>query len=107
MLKGLSDLGNMMKLQKELKSIQKRLKKTEIEGNSRDGSVRAVVNGEYKLMDIKIDISLLENVDKEKLEKMIISAVNSAVDKSRDYAAEEMSKLTGGINIPGIGNFLK
>ncbi len=107
MLKGLGDVGQMMKLQKEFKNIQKKLQKAEMEGESTDGTVKAKVNGEYKVVDIQIDENTLKTVDKRKLEKMIIFAVNDAVDKTKDFAAQEMTKLTGGLNIPGINNFLK
>ena len=107
MLKGLGEVGQMMKLQREMKSTQKKLKKIEIEGESKDGSVKAIVNGEFRLLDLKIDPDLLGNGDKNKIEGAIISAVNSAIDSSKEHAAKEMGKLTGGMNIPGLGNMLK
>ena len=107
MLKGLGDVGQMMKLQKEMKSTQKKLKKKEIEGKSKDGYVKAIVNGEFRLLDLKIDPEILENSDQNKLEGSIISAVNTAIDSSKEHAANEMSKLTGGMNIPGLGSMLK
>jgi len=107
MLKGLGDVGQMMKLQKELKSTQKKLKKKEIEGESKNGLITAVVNGEFKILNINIDKDFLNSGDKDKIEKMILSAINSAIDKSKDYAAQEMKKITGGMNIPGLDNLMK
>lgn len=107
MLKGLGDLGQIMKLQKEFKNIQKKLQKTESQGESKDGLVTARINGEYILTGIDIDESLLKSADKKKIESMIISAVNNAVEKSKECAATEMGRLTGGLNIPGLSNFLK
>jgi nucleoid-associated protein EbfC len=107
MLKGLGDLGQIMKLQKEFKNIQKKLQRSESQGESKDGSVKVMVNGEYCLTGLQIDESLLKSADKKKIESMIISAVNNAVEKVKEYAASEMGRLTGGLNIPGISNFLK
>jgi nucleoid-associated protein EbfC len=107
MLKGLGDIGQIMKLQKEFKNIQKRLQKTESEGSSQDASVKAKVNGEYRLTDIRIDEALVKSGDAKKIEKMVLQAVNAAVDRTKDVAAEEMQKLTGGLNIPGLSSFLK
>ncbi len=107
MLKGLGDIGQIMKLQKEFKDIQKRLQKTEVQGETSDGMVKARMNGEYRLTGIEVDQSLLGASERVKLEKMIIAAVNDAVDKTKDMAAREMGRLTGGLNIPGLGNFLK
>jgi len=107
MLKGLGDIGQIMKLQKEFKNIQKRLQKTESEGSSQDALVKAKVNGEYRVTDIRIDEALAKSGDAKKIEKAVLQAVNAAVDRTKEVAAEEMQKLTGGLNIPGLSSFLK
>lgn len=106
MLKGLGDMGKIMKLQRELKNVQKKLKSKITKGESADGLIVASVDGEYRLVDLKLDQGLLDSADIKKLQKTIISAVNDAVDKSKEYAASEMSRLTGGLNIPGLDNML-
>jgi DNA-binding YbaB/EbfC family protein len=107
MLKGLGEIGQVMKLQKEFKDIQKRLQKNEVEGESADGLVKVKMNGEYKAVDLQIDEEALRSPDRRKLEKMILAAYNDAVEKTKKYAAGEMARLTGGMNIPGLGNFFK
>ncbi|MBN2400993.1 MAG: YbaB/EbfC family nucleoid-associated protein [Spirochaetes bacterium] len=103
----LKDLGNMLKLQKELKDVQKALKKAESTAESHDGSIKATVNGEFTLVNISIDEKLLDRSNKQKLEKDIVSTINKAVGSSKEHAAKEMGKLTGGMNIPGLDKFLK
>ncbi|MCP4726347.1 MAG: YbaB/EbfC family nucleoid-associated protein [bacterium] len=107
MLKDLGNMGQIMKLQKKMKGIQKSLKKMETDGESSDGSVKATVNGEFMLTDISIDESLIQSGDTKKLQKMVLSAVNTAVSNSKDLAAKEMSSLTGGMNIPGLDDLMK
>ncbi len=107
MLKGLGDLGNIMKLQKEIKNIQKKLKKVETQGESLDGSIRATVNGDFRLISLRIDPDFLKGSDTGRLEEAIMGAVNSAIERNKDFAAQEMSRLTGGMNIPGLTDFLK
>ncbi len=107
MFKDMGNLGQVMKLQKQMKSIQKSLKKKETTGESSDGSVTATVNGEFMLTGINIDENLLKSNDKKKIEKMIMSAVNTAVNGSKEVAAQEMSSLTGGLNIPGLNDLMK
>lgn len=107
MLKGLGEMGQIMKLQKEFKNVQKKLQKSEAVGESTDGTVKATVNGEYTLVDLRIDEAALASADRRAIEKKIIFAVNDAVAKTKEYAAQEMARLTGGLNIPGLGNFLK
>ena len=104
MLKGLGDIGNLMKMQKEMKEMQKKLKKASLEGMSSDDSVKATVNGEYELLDIKVSQDLIRTGDIKKIEKMILSAVNDAIVKVKEYSASEMARLAGGMD---LSNFFK
>ena len=103
MLKGLGDIGNLMKMQKEMKNLQKKLKASRVESESNDGNVKAVVNGEFSLLELSIKPEFITDGDAKKIEKMVVSAVNNAVEKMKRQSAEEMSRLTGGLNIPGLG----
>lgn len=105
MLKGLGDMANIMKLQKEFKNTQKAIKKAKLEGQNQDGTVKAVVTGEYSLTDLKIDKSLAETGDSKKIEREVMAAVNSAVEEVRNFSAAEMNKLTGGMG-PELMNML-
>ena len=102
MLKGLGDIGQLMKMQKEMKNIQKKIQKTRIDGESSDGSVKAVVNGEFTLLDISINENLIKAGDVKKVEKMVFSAINDAVNKARDFAAAEMKVIAGGMDLGGM-----
>ena len=86
---------NMAKLQSEAANI-------EVEGQSGGGLVRVKANGAMDLLRIDIDPSLMPSGDKEMLEDLICAAVNDALRKSRQTLEEEMRKLTGGLNIPGM-----
>jgi len=107
MLKGLGDLGNIMKLQREFKNIQKKLKKTEATGETADGQVKVTVNGEYRFTDVSIDPGLVSGGDATKIEKAVVFAANMAVEKIKEESAREMTRLTGGMNVPGLTDFLK
>jgi DNA-binding YbaB/EbfC family protein len=100
MLKGLGELGNLMKLQKEMKEIQKTLKKTHVEGFCSDESVKTVVNGEFEFQSIYIAPELLAG-DSKKLEKLVLFAINDAVERMKRKSSEEMSKFAG-MNLPGM-----
>ncbi|MCX7679921.1 MAG: YbaB/EbfC family nucleoid-associated protein [Spirochaetes bacterium] len=107
MLKGLGDIGNIMRLQREFKNLQKKLKKMEATGETADGLVKVSVSGEYRVVDVVIADELISSGDKRKLEKSIAFACNVAIDKMKELAAKEMSNLTGGLNIPGLTDFFK
>ena len=102
MLKGLGDIGNLMKMQKEMKNIQKKIQKARISGESNDGSVKAVVNGEFSLLELSINDALVKAGDTKKVEKMVFAAINNAVDNARNYSAEEMKKIAGGMDLGSL-----
>jgi DNA-binding YbaB/EbfC family protein len=107
MLKGLGDIGNLMKLQKEFKNTQKKITKARITGESPGGEVRATFSGDYKLVELNIDPASVKDADVKKIEKAVAAAINDAVDKVKEFSAEEMGNLTGGLNLPGLGSFFK
>ena len=87
--------SNMAKLQAEAAAIQ-------VEGQSGGGLVRVTANGAMDVLRVNIDPSLITDNDREMLEDLICAATNDALRKSRQTLEQEMRKLTGGINIPGL-----
>lgn len=107
MLKGLGDIASIMKMQKDFKSAQKTITRAKIQGMSPDESVTVVMTGDFKLDEIRIEPELAKSGDSKKIERAVFAAVNSTVDKVKEFSAAEMAKLTGGMNIPGLMDFLK
>lgn len=114
-MKGMGNLGNMMKqmqkqaadMQKKMEEIQAGLKERVIEANSGGGMVSVHVNGKQELLSIKIDPEVVDPNDVQMLEDLILAAVSQGMKKSQEMHQEEMSKLTGGMNIPGLSNLLQ
>lgn len=108
MFGGLGNLANMMKqaksLQANMQQMQQELAGRRYEAEAGAGLVRVVVNGKSELVDIKIDPQAADDV--ELLEDMIKAALGAAAKKAQDGAKEEMAKLTGGMNIPGLSDML-
>ncbi len=107
MLKGLGDIGNMMKLQKEFKNIQKKITDSVLVGVSPNAKVSVEMAGDYKVKEITIDPAYLKSVDQKELEKMLRTAFNNAVDAVKHFSTEEMEKLAGGLGLPGLGGMFK
>lgn len=106
MLKGLGDLGNLMKMQKEMKALQKKIASATVEAQSQDGTVTAVMNGEFRLVDLRIAEGAPVQ-DRKKLEKMILTTVGDAHTRAREFSENEMKRLAGGMNMPGLGDLFK
>jgi hypothetical protein len=64
--------------------------------------VEATVNGRQELLSLRIDPEVASPDDVEMLQDLILAAVNEALNRSREMMAQEMSKLTGGMQIPGL-----
>lgn len=108
MLGGLGNLAGMLKQAKEMKGrleeMQAELANKRFEGEAGGGGVTATVDGRGNLVDIKITPDAAADV--ELLEDMIKAAVGTAARKSQEGVQNEMSKLTGGLNIPGLDDLL-
>jgi DNA-binding YbaB/EbfC family protein len=113
-MKGMGNLGNMMKqmqkqasgMQKKMEEAQESLKERVLEASSGGGMVTVHVNGRQEILSIKIDKEVVDPDDVQMLEDLILAAVSQALKNSQEMYQEEMGKLTGGINIPGLSNLL-
>jgi len=99
-------LGNIMKqaqqMQQKMARMQQELQAREVEASAGGGMVTATVNGAQQLVDLKVEPSVVDPEDVEMLQDLVMAAVNEAIKKSQAMAQEEMSKITGGMNIPGL-----
>lgn len=106
MLKGLGDIASLMKSAKEMQGrmseIQDRLALMRIQGSAGGGMVTFEVNGKQDVLGCTIDPMLYDSGDREMLEELSVSAMNDALNKSKQAAAEAMQEITGGLNIPGM-----
>ena len=94
--------------QKTMKDIQKKLQAIRIEVETGAGAVKAIVNGEAELIDLKIDTSILSDKELSVLPKLILKAVQEAQKKSKNEAAASMKNLAGSMpSIPGLDQLFK
>ncbi len=103
------NLGNLMrqaqKMQEKMAEIQKGLAEKTCQASSGGGMVTVTVNGALKVVDIKIDRSVVDPEDVEMLEDLVMAAVNEAFKRAQEMVSEEMSKVTSGLGInlpPGL-----
>ena len=100
------NMGQMMKqaqkLQEDMQRLQEELGEKTVEGTAGGGMVQAVATGKQELVSIEIEKDVVDPEDIEMLQDLVTAAVNEALRKSRDMVTEQMSRLTGGIDIPGL-----
>jgi DNA-binding YbaB/EbfC family protein len=101
-------LGDMMrqaqKLQEEMMRAQEEAKKKTVEATSGGGMVTVVASGANEIISIKIEKDVVNPEDVDMLQDLILAATNEALRRAQEMVSDEMSKLTGGMKIPGIGD---
>ena len=103
---GMGNIGNMMKqaqkLQAKMLQLQTELADKTVEATAGGGMVKVVANGKQQIISIVIEKEVVDPEDVEMLQDLITAAVNDALAKSQEMVSSQMSKLTGGMNIPGL-----
>lgn len=100
-------LGDIMReaqrLQAEMQKMQEEAKKKTVEASAGGGMVTVTANGAGEVISIKIERDVVNPDDVEMLQDLILAAANEALRRAHEMVNEEMSKLTGGLQIPGLG----
>lgn len=87
-------------MQARLAKAQEELESETAEGTAGGGAVKVVMTGQQRLQSVEITPEAVEDV--EMLQDLVVAAVNDAQEKIQKLAADKMSALTGGMNIPGL-----
>jgi len=102
-------LTNFGKIMKQAQQVQARMMKLQeelalktVEASAGGGMVTAVVNGRFEVLSLKIEKDVVTPDDIEMLQDLIMAAVNEGLRKAQEMAQAEMSKITGGLQIPGM-----
>ena len=98
----MSMMKQAQKLQAKMAEMQAELGNRTVSAQAGGGMVEAVVNGRQELLSLRIDPEVVSADDVEMLQDLVLAAVNEALNRSREMMAQEMSKLTGGMQIPGL-----
>jgi DNA-binding YbaB/EbfC family protein len=102
----MKNLGSIMKqaqkMQAQIAKIQEELAQKTVEASAGGGMISVVANGKQEIVSIKIEPEVVDPKDVEMLQDLVVAAVNEALRKAQEMVAEEMSKVTGGLQIPGL-----
>ncbi len=105
-MKQMGNMGNMMKqaqkLQSKMLKLQEELAEKTVEASSGGGMIKVVANGKQQVLSIQIEKEVVDPEDVEMLQDLLLAAVNDALTRSQEMVSGEMSKLTGGLSIPGL-----
>lgn len=106
---GMGGMGNMssmikqaQKMQQDMLKMQEEMEQTSYEASSGGGAVTVKMSGKKELQEIVLKPEVVDPDDIEMLQDLILVAVNDAMKKVDDENQSQMSRLTGGMNIPGL-----
>ncbi|MGW8322932.1 MAG: YbaB/EbfC family nucleoid-associated protein [Thermodesulfobacteriota bacterium] len=99
-------LGQMMKqaqkMQAKIMKIQEEMAERSVEASAGGGMVTVTANGKQEILSIRIEPEVVDPEDVEMLQDLVAAAVNEALKKAQEMVAEEMAKVTGGMQLPGL-----
>lgn len=90
------------RLQAKIAKMQEEIATKRVEASVGGGMVRAVANGRPEIVSITIEKEVIDPNDVEMLQDLVVAAVNEALQRAREMTEAEMSKVTGGLKIPGL-----
>lgn len=113
MFKGLGNIANVAGLFKQAQEmggkigqLGEELKAQRVVGKAGGGLVEVLATGTGEVLAVRIDPSLMEKQDRELLEDLLPAAFNDARQKAQELHAQQLQQLTGGLNLPGLGDIL-
>ena len=98
-----SMLKQAQKMQEDMAAMQAELETREYEVAAGGGVISVKINGKKEILSVKLAEEIVDPDDIETLEDLIVAGVNEAIKKVEADASAEMSRITGGMNIPGVG----
>lgn len=102
-MKGMQNLMKQaQQMQQKMATLQKELESRELETSSGGGMIKIKITGKQQIMSITINKECVDPNDVASLEDLVKTAVNQAIKESQDMVSGAMSKITGGISIPGM-----
>jgi DNA-binding YbaB/EbfC family protein len=94
---GMGMMGQLQKLQEQLAEAQAKLAEETVTATAGGGAIKVTVTGDQHFTAVEIDPGILADADVEMLQDLVLAAVNSALDKSRDLQADRLGPLAGGM----------
>ncbi len=105
------DLNNIMQqakiMQEKMAKIQQDLAKKTITGSAGGGMVLVTVNGQGEVISAVIEKAVVDVNEVAMLQDLIVAATNDALRKAKELSKQELAQLTGGLNLPGLSNFMQ
>ena len=95
-------LRQAQQVQERIARVQEELAGKTVEASAGGGMVTVVVNGRQEVVSVRIEKEVVTPDDVDLLQDLVAGAINEAISRSRKMMADEMAKVTGGLNLPGL-----
>jgi len=102
-MKNIGDLQRMAReMQANMEKAQTELGSLTVEGTAGGGAVTVVMTGTQEAREIRISKDAVDPEDVETLQDLVLAALNDALGKSKELAAQKLGGVTGGLKLPGF-----
>lgn len=105
------DLSSIMQqakaMQEKMAKIQEDLAKKSITGSAGGGMVTVTVTGQGDVLSVAIEKEVIDPAEAGMLQDLIVAATNDALRRAKELSKQELGQLTGGLNLPGLTNFMQ
>ena len=98
MMQNMKMLKQMQQVQTRMAKVQAELEREQVEASAGGGAVKAVVNGQQRVISLTIDPDVTGDIDM--LQDLVVAAMNEALDRSRELAATRMQAVAAGLGLP-------
>ena len=95
-------MDEIKKMQDEISELQEEIEAREFSATAGGGAVQVVVTGKKSIKSLTIQPEVVDPEDIEMLQDLVISAINEAINNVEETTETEMSKITGGVSLPGL-----
>ncbi|HBG19248.1 MAG: nucleoid-associated protein, YbaB/EbfC family [Desulfobacterales bacterium GWB2_56_26] len=94
-------------MQEKMAKIQQDLANKSITGSAGGGMVQVTVTGQGDVISVAIEKTVIDPQEVEMLQDLVVAATNDALRKAKELSKQELAQLTGGLNLPGLTNFMQ
>jgi hypothetical protein len=102
-MKGLGDIMKQaQRMKAEMDRIQAEVASKSVEGSAGGGMVTVLANGKGEILSVRIDPEVARGEDLEMLQDLVMAAANDALRKARELLTQEVSRVAGGLGLPGL-----
>lgn len=99
-------MAQAQRIQEQMVKTKAELKNKTVTAKVQEGAIKIICNGQQEILGIELDPAVFPLKNRKELENLLVEGINQALANAKGMVQEEITKLTGGMNLPGLKDFL-